>query len=359
MSVIRGGANWSVNFGPMTTREINKMAEKPTMEREPASPPKRGSSILQLMRKPTPGIVKWMADRASLKSSTQNALLGIDAQHDFVTPGKGTLVVGGADMDTDRIADDIRNSKGEIRNVYFTLDTHNPTHIGNAANWAKPSEENPETLETLTPFQTINPQDVIDGKIRPSEEMLNKKFGEGYTPEQEAQLTNELKQAAQKYLDSGKSIDLWPAHCEVDTEGHAIPDKLTQALAEFTQRGGKVYFFFKGMNDKTEQYSAVKALVPQPDDPRTGENRKLLDKLEKTVSSGGEISVFGQALTHCVKGTIEEIVESRPATAPGMALLSDRTSPVVLPGQDAGEERSGAEAAIRALGVKIEARDRA
>ena len=67
-----------------------------------------------------------------------------------------------------------------------------------------------------------------------------------------------------------------------------------------------VDYVTKGSNFWTEHYSAVQADVPDPEDPTTQLNTKLIDTLQ-TVDL---IGISGQALSHCVANTITDIANN-------------------------------------------------
>ena len=104
----------------------------------------------------------------------------------------------------------------------------------------------------------------------------------------------------------------------------------------------------KGLNRFTEHYSAVRAEVVDPDDPHTATNQRLLDVL----LAADRLIVAGEALSHCVKSTVEDVVDAAAsARATRLTLLTDAMSPV------AGFEAQGAAflAAMRDAGARLAA----
>ena len=88
----------------------------------------------------------------------------------------------------------------------------------------------------------------------------------------------------------------------------------------------------KGTNPWTEHYSALMAEVPDPDDPRTQLNRGLLDALDRAEL----LLIAGEAGSHCVKATVEDLAQHLPGgKLSRVVLLTDCMSPV--PGFNAGQ----------------------
>ena len=81
-------------------------------------------------------------------------------------------------------------------------------------------------------------------------------------------------------------------------------------------------YIFKGMNNRTEMYSALLAEVEDRRDPSTGLNTELLLRL----SSADHVIVCGQARSHCVNFTFRDILRYWPANrASKLILLRDGT----------------------------------
>jgi nicotinamidase/pyrazinamidase len=80
----------------------------------------------------------------------------------------------------------------------------------------------------------------------------------------------------------------------------------------------------KGENPWTEHYSAVKAEVSDPEDPRTGINLALLERIREADC----VAVAGEALSHCVANTIRDLVEPLKGDLSRLVLIRDATSSV-------------------------------
>ena len=83
---------------------------------------------------------------------------------------------------------------------------------------------------------------------------------------------------------------------------------------------------FKGQNNRTEMYSALKAEVPVPGDPTTELNTKLIGNL----ASHSEVLVCGQAKSHCVNWTARDLLSGWPAgrSPADIVILENGCSPV-------------------------------
>ena len=81
------------------------------------------------------------------------------------------------------------------------------------------------------------------------------------------------------------------------------------------------------MNCLTEMYSAIEAEVPVATDSTTTRNTEVLKKLRHAR----KLIVCGQALSHCVKWTVKDILDDwkeHNIDCQRMTFLQDGTSPV-------------------------------
>ena len=88
-----------------------------------------------------------------------------------------------------------------------------------------------------------------------------------------------------------------------------------------------VDFVTKGSNIFTEHYSAVKADVPDPQDPTTQINKTLI----KTLMDSDLVFIAGQALSHCVANTVRDIADAfgDESYVKKLVLITDASSSVV------------------------------
>jgi nicotinamidase-related amidase len=237
-------------------------------------------------------------------------LLLIDPQNDFCDLPSGyggppALPVTGAHADMLRVASMIDRIGHRIDAITVTLDSHLSVAIERPAFWVDRSGRMPE------PFTTITAAMVRDGQYAPRRP--------------------ELIQHACDYLEAleaqGKyTLMIWPVHCVLGTWGHAVHTDVQASILRWENRGGTPALRIpKGMNPMTEQYSAVRAEVPVAADASTQSNTLLLSSLAR---SKGLILVAGEASSHCVRATVEDLVELMPELVNRMVLLTDCMSPV-------------------------------
>ena len=219
-----------------------------------------------------------------------NTLLVIDPQNDFLDRGNATLKVPGATKDMQRLTRWFRDARETLDDVIVTLDTHEFMDIGHPAFW----------------------RDANGGLV-------------------------------------GRHT-VWPAHCVIGSRGHAIERNFNVAISQWElSKGRSAARIMKGMNRFCESYSAIEAEVPDAGDPATLTNWPLIDRVLKADF----IFVAGQALSHCVKATVTDLIY-KSGKNPGdiarkLVLLRDAMSPV------AGFEQQGEEfiEMCRGLGASI------
>jgi len=164
----------------------------------------------------------------------------------------------------------------------------------------------------VAPFTLVTAADVAAGRYLPRQA--------GVLPEVMAYLTA-LQASGQRQL------VVWPVHCVLGTWGHNIHTGLSDAIAHWEQRTGRICEkVLKGLNPMTEQYSAFRAEVPRADDVRTGLNQALMDRL---AAGRGTLLVAGEALSHCVAASVQDMMAALPAARLAQTvLLTDCMSPV-------------------------------
>ena len=246
-----------------------------------------------------------------------NHLLIIDPQNDFCdlpasclpAPRGGVaavpaLPVSGAHADMQRLADLIDRAGRELQRITVTLDSHQHVDIGHPSFWKTADGSAP------APFTEVALEDVQRGRYLPRR------------PELRARVLGYLSalEAEGRYRHM-----IWPTHCEIGSFGHNVHDDVRLAYNRWEEAtGGSVVKVLKGMNPFTEHYSAIRAEVPDPEDPGTDVNRALLEALH-----GSDVYIAGEASSHCVKSTTEHIALAFSASERGrLFLLIDCMSPV-------------------------------
>lgn len=232
-------------------------------------------------------------------------LMIIDGQNDFCDPN-GSLYVTGADEDTKRLALMIERLLPKLDDIHCTLDSHRKVDISHPMWWRDENGKSP------SPFTLITPQDVESGKWQ------TRQFSAG----------KRTLQYLSMLATTGRYPHvIWPEHCLIGDQGHNLHPALSAAIHEWEQRRyAMADFVTKGSNPWTEHFSAVRAEVPDPNDPSTQLNTQLVGILE----SADIVAWSGQALSHCLANTFRDTVAafSSPDVVKKMVLLTDATSNV-------------------------------
>jgi nicotinamidase/pyrazinamidase len=118
----------------------------------------------------------------------------------------------------------------------------------------------------------------------------------------------------------------WPEHCLIGSWGHNVHAAVKKALDRWARSKLElVDFVTKGSNPLTEHYSAVQAEVPDPNDPSTMLNGRLI----KTLSEADMVAIAGEALSHCVANTVRDIAKNfGEDNIKKLVVLTDCTSSV-------------------------------
>jgi nicotinamidase/pyrazinamidase len=229
----------------------------------------------------------------------------IDPQEDFCNP-KGSLFVPGADADMRRLAALVRRLGNKIEALHVTLDSHHTVDIAHPIWWQDDAGNHP------TPFTIITSEDINAGRWRAANPAARERSA----------------QYVQHLATNGRyPLCIWPYHCLIGSAGHAVVPELEAALQEWESTVlAPVDFVTKGSNIWTEHYSALRADVPDPTDPTTLPNEKLLQALREADL----VFVGGEAGSHCVANTVRDIVQAfgDSALLQKLVLLTDATSPV-------------------------------
>jgi nicotinamidase/pyrazinamidase len=275
-----------------------------------------------------------------MKTSTQIHLLIIDPQNDFcdipVTEQPAdplanglklapALPVTGADQDMKRLAAFIDRVGNKLSDIHVTLDSHNPMDIAHPTWWSNATGQRP------APFTVITSKDIAAGLWRSRNPVLQ---------ERSRHYVEQLE-AAQRY-----ALVVWPEHCLIGHWGHNVHTAVAQSLDAWAcQKLDVVDYVTKGSNPFTEHYSAVQAEVPDPSDPGTLLNSRLI----RTLSEADVVIVAGEALSHCVANTVRDIGNNfGEDNIEKLVLLTDCCNSV------GGFEQLGADfvAEMRARGMK-------
>jgi len=235
-------------------------------------------------------------------------LLIIDPQFDFCDPS-GSLYVDGANKDMERLSSMIKKTKSQISQIRVTLDSHHIVDVAHPLFWKNSNGKNPD------PFTIISFDDVKNGVWKPFLPSLNKRM---------ISYVETLAKNGQYQL------CIWPPHCLIGSQGHCVYPKLYEALVEWeTNKPWNIDYVTKGSNIFTEHYGAVEAEVPDPEDYSTQINTPLITAL----MNADNILVAGEAGSHCLKTTVEQIAFrfKDDSYIKKITLLTDATSSVISP----------------------------
>jgi nicotinamidase-related amidase len=227
-------------------------------------------------------------------------------QVDFCHDG-GALYVPGAQDDIRRLNRFIFEHAGALTEIVATLDSHLPYQIFHPSWWADAAGNHP------APLTLITAADVAAGRWRP---LVMPDWSRAYV---EA-LEGEAK----------KVLTIWPYHVLIGGPGNSLDPALFEvvqwhALARQTQPAWLV----KGRIPQSEHYSALRPEITVPGHPQ-GE---LHEGVLASLRAADVVFVAGEAQSHCVLETLEDIVElfDGEGSLAKFHLLTDCTSSVLHP----------------------------
>lgn len=196
------------------------------------------------------------------------------------------LPVAGGDADMKRLAAFIDRLGKKLYDIHVTLDSHNPVDIAHPVWWVNEKGEAP------APFSLIPVADV-EGGIWKARNPLARAHSLHYV---------------QSLSANGRyQLVVWPEHCLIGSWGHNVHPVVKSALDRWARAKLEVVdFVTKGSNPLTEHYSAVQAEVPDPNDPSTMLNSRLI----KTLVEADQVVIAGEALSHCVANTVRDIADN-------------------------------------------------
>jgi nicotinamidase-related amidase len=273
-------------------------------------------------------------------------LLAVDVQNTFCIPGFELFVGGrsgtGAVADSRRLCEFVYRNLASITQVFPSLDTHHAMQIFHPA-WLVDEDGNHPG-----PYTLVSAEDVAAGRWR-----ANERVAEALGLEH-AYLERHLAHYTRALAEGGKyNLTIWPYHAMLGGAGHALVSAVEEAfffhsIARFSQPDFQV----KGDNPLTEHYSMLGPEVTEgPDGEELG---SLNTELIETLLGFDAVVVAGQAKSHCMAWTIDDLLEHAEELAERTYLLEDCTSPVVVPGVvDYTEEADAAFARYAAAGMRV------
>lgn len=255
------------------------------------------------------------------EAASKTALFLIDEQNDFCLP-TGSLYVAGAEQDTARLCTFFYDNMEKIDAVYCSLDTHAVKQIFFSSYWSDTNGNPPE------PYTVITATDIREEKWKASGGQYENDIALAYVEALERQ--------------GNFSLIIWPFHTMKGSLGQALVSELSEALLYYSLISGRsVSYKEKGQKPYTENFSV---LSPEVQRITVGNEELVLGSLDlefmEQLLAYDQIYIAGQASSHCVRATIEDMLQFIKAKGLGEAaakkifILEDCMSSVTAPGID-------------------------
>jgi nicotinamidase-related amidase len=277
--------------------------------------------------------------RPAADDAQRIALVLVDVQNTFCVPGYELFVPGAVD-DSRRTCEFLYRNLDAITQVVATLDTHQATQIFHALWLVDADGRHP------APYTLVSADDVERGVWH-----FNPDAGRSLGIEPEAgqrQLTEYVRtlERGGKY-----ALTIWPYHAMRGGIGNALVSSVEEAVFFHTvARQSQARFEVKGSIPWTEHYSVI---GPEVEDGPNGEHEGRNAELVTRLLDFDAVAVAGQAKSHCVAWTIDDLL-SEPELAEKTYLLEDCSSPVVVPGVvDYTDEADAAFARFASAGMHV------
>jgi nicotinamidase-related amidase len=259
---------------------------------------------------------------------TKTWLMLIDVQNTFCIPAFELYVGGrsgrGAVEDNIRLCEFIYRNLAEITHITATLDTHKTMQVFHAIFLVDKDGNHP------APYTDIHASELRDGAW-----IFNPALAPQFeiAPAYGQQMMIHYAEALEK---RGKyALTIWPYHAMLGGIGHALVSSVEEALFFHSiARNTQYEIEIKGDNPFTENYSVVgPEVLTGPMGERLGtHNPKFIEQLQQF----DKLIIAGQAKSHCVAWTVQDLLDDIKAVDPALAkkvtLLEDCSSPVVVPG---------------------------
>lgn len=252
------------------------------------------------------------------RDSQRICLLAVDVQNTFCTPGF-ELYVAGALEDSRRLCSFVYRNLAVVTEAVVTLDTHQAFQIFHAPLLIDSEGRHP------APYTLVTADDVRAQRWRVDPEAAEV-LGVGPHADEHLRAYVDALAAGGKY-----DLTIWPFHALLGGVGHALVSAFEEAIFfHAIARRAQTRVEIKGRNPLTEHYSVLgpEVLTGGRGEPLGERNSALVEHLRGFDA----VIVAGQAKSHCVAWTIEDLLAAAPEIAARLYLLEDCSSPVVMPG---------------------------
>jgi nicotinamidase-related amidase len=229
---------------------------------------------------------------AAAADSRRICLLVVDAQNTFCTPGF-ELFVPGAPDDNRRLCEFVYRNLGAITQVVPTLDTHRALQIFHAA-WLVDAEG-----RHPAPYTVVSAAEVEQGIWRAADPALQ----------------DHLLRYVRALEAGGRyRLTVWPYHAMLGGVGHALVSAVEETVFfHGIARASQPSFQIKGDDPLTEHYSVL--------GPEVGGKRNT--GLLELLGSFDAIVIAGQAKSHCVAWTVDDLLADARVLPDRIYLLED------------------------------------
>jgi nicotinamidase-related amidase len=268
---------------------------------------------------------KWSHDnglRPAQEDRIRVNLLLVDVQNTFCIPDFELFVAGrsgmGAVNDNRLLCEFIYRNLGIITRILPSMDTHQSMQIFHSIFLIDERGQHPDVYKIIS-------QEEIEQGIWQVDPRVCNELGIEHTHAQQhlVHYTRELRRSG-KY-----EWTVWPYHALLGGIGHALVSSVEEAIFFHSMaRYSQPKFQMKGQNPLTESYSVLGPEV-QPE----GEDLAQKTQRVQALVDCDLLIIAGQAKSHCVAWTVEDLLNELVVEQRGrIYLLDDCTSPVVIPG---------------------------
>ncbi len=302
--------------------------------------------------------IAW-AKQHGITPASQDAkrvcLLAIDVQNTFCIPDFELFVGGatgtGAVDDTRRLCEFIYRNLGAITTIVPTMDTHQAIQIFHPVFWVDAAGNHPTPVATMITLADVESKIwQVNPAIVPQ---LSYLLGGDYDQMQ----TYALHYTRRLTQDGKYPLTIWCYHSMLGGIGHALVPAFEEAtFFHGMARGTQAQFELKGDHPLTENYSVLRpeVMIGANGEAIATKNQTLI----QTLLDYDAVVIAGQAKSHCVAWTIDDLLTEIQAIDPKLAekvyLLDDCASPVVVPGVvDFTVQAEDAYARFAAAGMKL------